>query len=70
MAKLYKLPAKASEVRASQMTRILGQYSKEALPRVIVNNIMNLQDQISGLEGNAADAISQLKRIISKYNIA
>ena len=68
--RLYKLPAKASEVRAAQMTRILGQYSKEALPRVIVNNIMNLQDQISGLEGNAADAISQLKRIISKYNIA
>ena len=68
--KLYKLPAKASEARASQMTRILDQYGKESLPRVIVNNIMNLQDQISGLEGNADNAISDLKQIIGKYNIA
>ena len=68
--KLYKLPPEASEARATQMTRILDQYGKESLPRVIVNNIMNLRDQISGLDGNAADAISQLKTIIGKYNIA
>ena len=67
---LFKLDAADSERLAAAMTRILNQYSKEALPKVIVNNIMNLGGQISGLDADAASAEAELKKIIGQYNIA